>query len=937
MSAAKPLNLSVRSKALLFAVLTGLGLAGNYFSVPVLYDTDFVFGSIFSLLALQLLGARLGVASAFVARVDFVKADAIYWCVLGMPLAFLFYHYALRLPLPDTTNFMLMQALNGIGNALIARLVFFGVAARLQLERASLRELIFNVLLLLALLLSLVTTSVNSRRERDMLDEGIRQSLDLGGARTVANLEGWLQGHMRRIGHLAEMAATQPLPFVQKTLELNIAGVEMKRVALLDRNASVIAHSETADKLGQPHIGRSFADRPYIPQLKQTLAPMLSEVVMSGLGFSEPIVGVLAPVVAKGAYAGYVIGVLDLAPVEKLIALNTRAAIWESLNYALVDKNGKVILSNNAKLKIMQPFAREPGELIALPGGLAQWWPAPKQRATAAERWTESAYVFEATVDKTSGWRLVLEVPSHQFAENMYTGYARRRLFVAVIVLFTFLLAGALSRKISASLEDLKRVSADLPRRLSGGEEIDWGHSAIADVQDLKDNFSVMAQELTQQFGENRAFNASLESKVARRTAELNTHKAELEAQNEDLRRTQVDLEAAQARYFELYQLAPVGYVSISKPGLILQANLNACTRLGVARGALLGQPISRFILREDQDVFYKNRKQLFETGEAQAFELRMVKHDGTLFWAHLAASAVQDADGAPELRVVLTDITERKAAEDEVRRSEARHISMVSNISDVIAIIGADGTVKYRSPNVEKWFGWQPQDLAGANGWLTVHPDDLKRIQEKFFALLEKDNSVAVMEYRFKCKDGSYRPIELHATNRVNDPAIGGVLLNYHDITARRQAEAEVRKLSHAVMQSPTSVVITDRAGNIEYVNAQFEKQTGYAMAEVLGRNPRILKSGRTPEETYREMWRAISAGGEWRGELCNRRKDGALLWESAAISGIKDENGQVTHFVAVKEDIGERKQAAEALREIRAREIGIGASLQRSLLSEV
>jgi len=149
---------------------------------------------------------------------------------------------------------------------------------------------------------------------------------------------------------------------------------------------------------------------------------------------------------------------------------------------------------------------------------------------------------------------------------------------------------------------------------------------------------------------------------------ELRVHQIELEMQNDELRRTQAELDAARARYFDLYDLAPVGYCTLSESGLILEANLTAATLLGVARGTLIKQPIARFILKEDQDIYYLHRKQLFETGEPQAYELRMVKKDGTAFWAHLEATAAQDADGALIFRTVLSDIAERKRAEEKIK-----------------------------------------------------------------------------------------------------------------------------------------------------------------------------------------------------------------------------------------------------------------------------
>jgi len=147
---------------------------------------------------------------------------------------------------------------------------------------------------------------------------------------------------------------------------------------------------------------------------------------------------------------------------------------------------------------------------------------------------------------------------------------------------------------------------------------------------------------------------------------ELRVHQIELEMQNEELRQAQVDLDASRASYFDLYDLAPVGYCTVSEPGLFLQANLNAAALLGVARGALIKQPMSRFITREDQDVYYQFRKQLFETGEPQWCDLRMVKLDGTPFWTQLAATTVQDDDGLPVLRIVMNDISDRKRVEAE-------------------------------------------------------------------------------------------------------------------------------------------------------------------------------------------------------------------------------------------------------------------------------
>ena len=168
---------------------------------------------------------------------------------------------------------------------------------------------------------------------------------------------------------------------------------------------------------------------------------------------------------------------------------------------------------------------------------------------------------------------------------------------------------------------------------------------------------------------------------------ELRVHQIELEMQNEELRRTQAELDVSRARYFDLYDLAPVGYVTLSEKGLILEANLTAASLLGVARGALVTQPLTRFILPEDQDLYYQSHKRLLETGAPQTCELRLTYASAAPFWAQLEMTTPpapstadgfarprpeQTADGAPMYRAVMSDITKRVRSEQARTQAEA-------------------------------------------------------------------------------------------------------------------------------------------------------------------------------------------------------------------------------------------------------------------------
>jgi PAS domain S-box-containing protein len=177
------------------------------------------------------------------------------------------------------------------------------------------------------------------------------------------------------------------------------------------------------------------------------------------------------------------------------------------------------------------------------------------------------------------------------------------------------------------------------------------------------------AEELVQQEGvsSQKSLKTLSRDEALKLVHELRVHQIELKMQNDELLRAQADLSATRERYFDLYNLAPVGYFIVSQEGRILETNLAGVNLLGVPRAALVKQPITRFIFKEDQDLYYLHRRQLLATGKAHTCELRMVKADGTSFWVRLTATPSSDGSvsgGTPTSRVVLSDISEQKQME---------------------------------------------------------------------------------------------------------------------------------------------------------------------------------------------------------------------------------------------------------------------------------
>jgi PAS domain S-box-containing protein len=204
---------------------------------------------------------------------------------------------------------------------------------------------------------------------------------------------------------------------------------------------------------------------------------------------------------------------------------------------------------------------------------------------------------------------------------------------------------------------------------------------------------------------------------------------------------------------------------------------------------------------------------------------------------------------------VAFDNITKRKHDEQLLRDERARQAAMIANISDVIGIVGADGIMTYKSSNIERLFGWRPEERVGTSGFATVHPDDLARVQDLFHAVLERDDRTLTMGFRYARKDGTYAPIHLTATNLVNDPHIGGVLINYHDITEAKQAELLLLETNRELEHQTT--LAKDLAARAEMASAaksaflaNMSHEIRTPMNGILGMTELLLGTGLNAEQ---------------------------------------------------------------------------------------
>jgi PAS domain S-box-containing protein len=287
----------------------------------------------------------------------------------------------------------------------------------------------------------------------------------------------------------------------------------------------------------------------------------------------------------------------------------------------------------------------------------------------------------------------------------------------------------------------------------------------------------------------------------------------------------------------------------------------------------------------------------------------------------------------ANQAAVAIENARLNASLEQRVKERTAEVEDLYNNAPTGYHSLDENGTIIMINQTELDWLGYTREELVNIKKYRDLTTLQSQWVFDKNFPIFKAQGWMKDLEFELIRKDGSTFPVLLNAT-AIYDPN-GKYLYSrttIFDITERRRAEEEARKLSQAIEHGPVSVVITNRDAIIEYVNPMFCEVTGYTREEALGQTPRILKSGIHPLEYYQSMWGTLLGGHPWHGEFCNKRKNGDLFWEHASISPIRNEYGEITHYVAVKEDVTERKKAEEALRESRDKLSAANAALEKA-----
>ncbi len=407
---------------------------------------------------------------------------------------------------------------------------------------------------------------------------------------------------------------------------------------------------------------------------------------------------------------------------------------------------------------------------------------------------------------------------------------------------------------------------------------------------------------------------------------ELQVHQIELEMQNEELRRTQSELEDSRNRYSNLYDFAPIGYFTFDKNGIIIEVNLTGANLLGVERSFLIKKPFSLYIDFSSRDVFYLHLKKVFRTNTRQTCEIKLEDKNKNQFDARLESLAVKDSKGNfSQCRTAIIDVTERKKAEEAIRESEERYRSLIESANDIIAMVSTDGIIISLNPAFERITGWAREEWLGKGFPPLIHPDDLPKALEVFQHTMN-GKTMPSSELRLLASSGGYVDVEYVTTPLLKDGKVIGNLNVVRDITERRRAEEQIREQATLLDNAQEAVGVRSLEHRLIYWNKGAERLYGWTAEEAIGKNPIefMFKDEEEPHQLI-EAKRIVLEKGEWTGELHQKTKDGREVIVESHWTLMRDSEGKPKSILVINSDITEKKSLeSQLLRSQRMESIG-------------
>ncbi|MEJ2031937.1 MAG: response regulator [Deltaproteobacteria bacterium] len=527
-----------------FFILTGLAVTGNYFCIPLFFGVDFAFGSIAVLITLRCYGLTAGLIAAalggiptyfllqqpfdliiFVAEalvvglllrrksMELIVADSLFWLLAGIPLVWLFYDVIMQVKADPTLFVSLKQSANGIFNALIASTLLHYLPLRRwaglpeKAEFPPLAEILFRLILILVLLPTFVLMVLNGRDSVRSLELRLQQHLNAAAKDISYHLATRLRLDEHAVATLADIAASYKIvpstPLQRITTLVNKSFPGFHHMFIANQEGIAVAFSPPVDARGQSTIGLDFSDRNYFRKLKETGKPVVSDIFLGRGGVNEPIIALAVPILKKDKFSGFALGALDL---KGIIMILRSYAGTKQMKITLLASKHRVIASSNDNLLLMSVYSPAKGEIKTLTKKLTRI--SPRAASPPIRRWLQSYLIHEARVGRGLSWTLLIETPLATKEEALIAIYNRHLATMLAVVVLAILVAGALGKALTRSINQLGMVTSDLPGRLLADGSIDrlpWPRTKTREIQTVIGNFQAMAATLQQNFRELQA------------------------------------------------------------------------------------------------------------------------------------------------------------------------------------------------------------------------------------------------------------------------------------------------------------------------------------------------------------------------------------------------------------------------------------------------
>jgi len=839
---------------IVLALLIVVGFLGNYFTVPLFFGADFLFGSVAVFLVIYFYGLGWGMLAATIVysytyflwghpygfinftcealfvgiflrkgRRNLPGLDWAFWLLVGMPLVCIEHGVLMHMDAVTTSFIMLKQAINGIFNALLASLAICYLPLGRPLQRpqisksTTLQASLCNLMVMMVLLPSLLLTMLQVKQEKANLEARVMAELQSLSTNMQLHLQSWLQFHQQALQALASLAGESSMTpseeLQHKTEVLKQSFPDFLAMQLEDAEGHTIAFDPKVNERGESTIGVNLSDRAWFQDARAKQQPVVSEVFMGRTASFFPIVDISVPVIRENRWLGCSTGTLDLGRIQKILQPYQSNKAAASLT--LTDLQNRVIASTTPERTPMQSWNRKESGVSQVLDNMMYLWRPDDKGLPSMTRWTQSYYVQETSVGPELPWKLIAEAPVAPLQRVLYSVYVKNMAIMAFLTTLGLLLSHIFSRGLTRPLAKLAQVTADLPEKLSRAQEIDWPASSAEEFNSLIGNFKSMAKAL-----------------------ETNFHR--LQVQSDGLRQTAEALNLRESYLTAIIENQPGLLWLKDTEGRFLTINhafVRSCGR----------EKLEEVVGKTDLDVWPSELAEKYRSDDSEV----MTRHaptaveeciidQGVLKWFQTFRTPVFTTDG----QVLGTcgfalDITERKRAEVALRENEELYRTLVNLSPDAISVADPNGLLTLTSPKSRQLFGDSPDDeILGSNILSWVVPEEQKKASANIRHLLIEGTLIDT-EFTLLKKDGTSFIGEVNAAViHSPDGRPMRIIIITRDITERKRAEQDLLESENKFKSFAENALVgiyLVQDGIFKYVNPKFAQMFGYTVEECL------------------------------------------------------------------------------------------------------